>query len=77
MGFEILAEQAEAGLGSVGESPNVVKSIQFWQDRLRELESFIKRWSSTVNLDKLDFLANPDPLREDADNRASRTARRQ
>lgn len=76
MGFEILAEQAEAGLGSIGESPNVVKSTQFWQDRRRELESFIVRWSSTVNLDKLDFLANPDSLREDADNGESRTARR-
>ena len=75
MGFEILAEQAEAGLGSVLEGPNVVTSIQFWQDRIKELEGFMERWSSTVNLDKLDFLAHPEPLRKEADRREARASR--
>ncbi|OFV68788.1 MAG: hypothetical protein SCAL_000464 [Candidatus Syntrophoarchaeum caldarius] len=36
MGFEVLAEQAEAGFGSGLEGRDVSKSIQFWQDRLKD-----------------------------------------
>ena len=75
MGFEVLAEQAESGLGSGLEGPNVVTSIRFWQDRIKELEGFMERWSSTVNLGQLDFLADPEPLREEADRREARAPR--
>jgi AbiV family abortive infection protein len=75
MGYEILAEQAEAGLGSVLEGPKVVTSVQFWQDRIKEQEGFMKRWSNTVNLDELAFLANPEPLRKEADRREAEASR--
>lgn len=77
MGFEVLAEQAEAGLGSILEDQKVTSSIQFWQDRLQELEGFIERYSSTVDLDKLDFLANPKPLLEEADKREAKASRKE
>ena len=72
MGFEVLAEQAEAGFGSGLEGRDVSKSIQFWQDRLKDLKRFMEQWSSTVDLDQLDFLANPEPLREEAEKRESK-----
>ncbi|OFV68789.1 MAG: hypothetical protein SCAL_000465 [Candidatus Syntrophoarchaeum caldarius] len=32
----------------------------------------MEQWSSTVDLDQLDFLANPEPLREEAEKRESK-----
>ena len=48
------------------------KSVQFWQDRLKDLKRFMEQWSSTVNIDQLDFLANPGPLQEEAEKRESK-----
>jgi len=66
MGFEILAEQAEMGYGFSVENDNTPKGIEFWKARLNDLEKFMERWSDTINLDRLDFLANPEPLRKEA-----------
>lgn len=72
MGFEVLGEQAEAGFGSILEGRDAKKSVQFWQDRLKDLKRFMEQWSSTVNIDQLDFLANPGPLQEEAEKRESK-----
>jgi len=72
MGFEALAEQAEAGFGSGIEGCDPRESIQFWQDRLNDLKIFMERWSSIVNLDQLDFLANPGPFQVEAEKRESK-----
>ena len=69
MGFEVLAERAESGFCSTPLDHDMSKGIKFWQDRLRDLKIFMERWSSTVNLNQLDFLANPDPLRQEAEKR--------
>ena len=42
MGFEVLAEQAEAGFGLSIEIPGTDKGFQFWQDRLADLEGFME-----------------------------------
>ena len=76
MGFEVLAEQAEAGLDSILEDQKVASSIQFWQDRLKELEGFMQQYSHTVDLDKLDFLANPEPLQEEAKKREAKASKK-
>ncbi len=49
-------------------------SMRFRNDRIDDLERFMKRWSSTVCLDRLDFLANPEPLRRLADDRENKVA---
>lgn len=67
MGFKVLAEQAESGLGSDFEGRDGTRSFQFWQDRLGDLERFMKRWSTTVDVDRLYLLANPEPLRKEAE----------
>lgn len=69
MGFEVLAEQAESGFGSAREGRNVKKSHKFLEDRLNDLKKFMEQFSSTVDLDKLDFLANPEKLQKEAENR--------
>ena len=76
MGFEALAEQAESGLGFDFEGRDGTSSFQFWQDRLRDLERFMKRWSTTVDVDRLDFLANPEPLRREAEKREGKQAKK-
>ena len=72
MGYEVLAEQAEAGLGSFLEDQYATSSIQFWQDRLQDLKGFMESYSNTVDLDKLDFLANPGPLLEEIKKREAK-----
>jgi len=76
MGFEVLAEQAESGLGFDFEGRDGTRSFQFWQDRLGDLERFMKRWSTTVDVDRLDFLANPEPLRREAEKREGKGAKK-
>lgn len=76
MGFEVLAEQAESGLGSDREGCDVSKSIQFWQDRIGDVKKFMERWSNTVNLDCIDFLADPGPLRKEGEKRESKKAKK-
>jgi AbiV family abortive infection protein len=76
MGFEVLAEQAEAGFGASLEGSDVSRSHQFWQDRLKDLERFMEQWSSTVNLDRLDFLANLELLRNEAEKCESKNVKK-
>jgi len=72
MGFEALAEQAEAGFGSGIEGCDGHGSFQFRQDCLNDLKKFMERWSSIVNLDQLDFLANPESLRAEVKKRENK-----
>ena len=67
MAFEVLAEQAEAGFGIPYIETSSRDAHQFLDDRLRDLEQFMERWSATVDIDKLDFLANPEVLRQEAE----------
>lgn len=78
MGFEILAENAESGLGSLIERLGNVsvssdkvnshkESLKFWQDRIRDLEAFMEKWSKTVDIDQLDFLKNPEKYQDKAE----------
>ena len=43
--------------------------MQFRQDRLNDLDNFMKQWANTLDIDELEFLANPEPLREEAKRR--------
>ena len=65
MGFEVLVAQTDSGLGSSLEGVNESKSLQFREDRINDLKKFMERLASTVNIDKLDFLSNPEPLRKE------------
>ncbi len=38
------------------------KAIKFKHDRLLDLEKFMEKWLETIDLSKIDFLNNPDPL---------------
>ena len=67
-----LVEQAASTYGSSVDTRDNDVSIQFQQDRIADLKRFMERWSSTVDIDQLDFLASPDPLQEEA---ASREAK--
>lgn len=67
MGFEVLNENVEAGFGSSLEGVDVNKSNRFRQNRVKDLKRFMEQWSGTVDIDQLDFLANPKPLREEAE----------
>jgi AbiV family abortive infection protein len=64
--FRELLEEAIQNYPLVGDNNPINKSMQFWEDRLNDLSSFMKRWANTVDIDKLEFLANPEPLREEA-----------
>lgn len=72
MSLEILAAQAVVGLGSIFEEMNNDIGVQFWQDRIKDLESFMSHWSNSINLGKLDFLANPTHLYEEAEKREAK-----
>jgi AbiV family abortive infection protein len=50
------------------------EGIQFCNDRLEDLTAFMKQWSSAVNIDKLDFLLDPEPLIKIAEERESKNA---
>ena len=65
--YEILqkALQNYPGNKSVGMST----SMKFQQERLNDLANFMKRWAGTVDIDKLEFLSNPEPLRKEAERR--------
>lgn len=67
MAFEVLSEQAEAGVGIPFIETPSKEAHQFLNDRLRDLTQFMERWSTTVDVDKVDFLANPEALRQEAD----------
>ena len=79
MGYEVLAENAGfVGLGSRTEllsnehsSPDKIKShkesVKFCQDRIRDLEAFMEKWSKTVDIDQLDFLKDPKKYQDKAE----------
>lgn len=67
MAFEILAEQAEAGIGIPFVETPSSQAHQFFSDRLEELEVFMTGWRETVDVDKLDFLAHPEVLQREAE----------
>lgn len=69
MGFEVLAEHAEAGFGSALEAGSADEAVQFWKTRLRELMAFMASEQADVDLSSLDFLNNPEPLRLIAEQR--------
>lgn len=61
-----LLEKAIQNYPSVGETDAISKSMHFYHDRLSDLGNFMKRWANILDIDKLEFLANPEPLREEA-----------
>ncbi|MGI0015782.1 MAG: AbiV family abortive infection protein [Nitrososphaera sp.] len=67
MGFEILIEQAAFGLGFNLE--NKGQTLQFQEDRLQRLKGIMEKWGNLVNLDGMDFLANPEYFRKLAEER--------
>ena len=67
MAFEILAEQSEAGFGIPFIETSSKHAHQFREDCLRDLRQFMERWSNSVDIDKLDFLANPEVLQVEAE----------
>lgn len=70
MGFEILAEQAEAGFESGFGSD---EAIDFWNDRLRDLRAYMDAAHPHVDLSTLDFLCNPAPLEKAAERRETKS----
>lgn len=64
-----LLEKVIQNYPSVADTDVISRSMQFQQDRLSDLGNFMKRWASTVDIDKLEFLTNPEPLREEAKKR--------
>lgn len=73
MGFEILAEQAEAGIESGFGSD---EAIDFWNERLRDLRAFMDSDHPQVDLSTLDFLRNPAPLEKKAAERRETKSKR-
>jgi AbiV family abortive infection protein len=73
MAYEILAEQVEAGLGSLSEGQDIRVSSAQREECLAELEAFMKEWADRVDVDSLDFLANPEPYRLLAERREAQT----
>ena len=61
-----LIKQAVKNYSSIIDTEKIGESMQFTQDRLNDLRDFIECWSGTVNIDELEFLANPEPLRVEA-----------
>jgi len=62
-----LTKRQLSTLRPVPEDSNLAKSHMFLKDRLGDLDIFMKRWSGTVDIDKLDFLAYPERFREKAE----------
>lgn len=65
MAHEIIAEQADAAIEEqVG--GDMAPWLDFEQARIKELRAFMERYASSVAVDDLNFLAEPDRLREEA-----------
>ncbi len=64
-----LIERLQAAYWSSVDTSCMDVSMRFWVDRMDDLRRFMERWSDTVCLDQLDFLANPEPLRKEAKRR--------
>jgi AbiV family abortive infection protein len=68
MAFEVIAEQAESGIGSFLERGSGVKELhEFRNGILSDLSEFMDNWEDEVDIDQLEFLQNPSRLREKAD----------
>lgn len=66
MAYEIVAEQADAAIEEQI-SGNLAPWLEFEEARIGELKGFMSRYGASVALDQLDFLANPEPLRQQAE----------
>jgi AbiV family abortive infection protein len=63
MAHEVVAQQATAAFEDLPEGPSVEATV------LSELQEFMGQAGSSVDVDSLDFLADPQPLREEAERR--------
>jgi len=63
MAHEVVAQQAMAAFDDLDASLPVEQTV------LSQLEQFMSEWGSSVDVDALDFLADPEPLRQEAERR--------
>lgn len=68
-----LLENASKKYPVADAAKTIGKSMQFWKERLNDLGKFMERWGNTVDIDKLEFLCNPEPLRGEAEKREMRS----
>jgi len=61
-----LFEEAFENYPTEDGAETIGRSNQFWEERLDDLKNFMERWGDTIDIDKLDFLKDPEPLRKAA-----------